>query len=274
MPKIQLPKPINETQRLFAGLCEKGGGPGGGPARTKVQELLKQSGQALNVFAFSEMAQALKENPNANPWHICFSVGLCWGHLAVLEPEFIKQAANYLETGSLASLNVAGKFHYERGPEPIMLSLRGGRALFSAVLLPTTLSATIKELHRAQERWLTPILSPNRPPYIGSWNATAMFMTALFAQPVLASTLVTHDIMLPPGGPIFNALSILHKTNILSKAPDGSELDDAKFEPGSIYANTGLMAELLPGSSGWSLIDVHSGLYMLGTRWAQSDSVF
>jgi len=273
LTKIALPKPINETQRVFAELCEKGGGPGGGPARTRVQELLKQSGQALNKLAYAEMGQALKDNPDTNPWHVCFSVGLCWGHLAVLDPEFVRHAVAFLQTGSLSSLNSAGNFHYERGPDPIMQSLRGGRALFSAVLLPKTLPSTIKELHRAQERWLTPILSPNRPPYIGSWNATAMFMTALFAQPNLAATLVSHDVMLPPGGPIFNALSILHRAKILSQAPDGSELDDAKFEPGSIYANTGLMAELLPGSSGWSMIDVHSGLYMLGTRWAQSKNV-
>lgn len=274
MTKFQLPKPINETQQLFADLCEKGGGAHGGPARTKVQELLKQSGQALNKGAYAEMAQALKDNPDANPWHVCFAVGLCWGHLAILEADFVRFATDFIATGSMASLNAAGGFHYERGPNPIIQSLRGGRILFSTVILPATLPSTLKGIGRAQERWLTPILSPKRPPYIGSWNATAMFMTALFAQPALASTMVATDVMLPPGGPIYSALALLHRTHVLSKAPDGSELDDAAFEPGSIFANTGLMAELLQGKSDWSLIDVHSGLYMLGTRWAESKKVF
>jgi hypothetical protein len=93
-------------------------------------------------------------------------------------------------------------------------------------------------------------------------------------SPSLAATLTAPEVMLPPGGPIFAGLSLLHKTHVLSKTPDGSELDDASFEPGSIYANTGLMAELLKGMADWSLIDVHSGLYMLGTRWAESDKWF
>ena len=45
------PKSVNETQRVFKDLCEKGGGPKGGPARGKVQQLLKESGQALNELA-------------------------------------------------------------------------------------------------------------------------------------------------------------------------------------------------------------------------------
>lgn len=274
MTKFQLPKAINDTQRVFADLCLKGGGPKGGPARTKVQKLLMDSGQSLNKTANAEMAGAIKDNPDADPWHVCFAVGLCWGHLAVLTNDFIRAAVDYLQTGAMTSLHTAAGFHYERGPDPISQSLRGGRILFSKVVLPKGLPTTLKGIGRAQERWLTPILSPERPPYIGSWNATAMFMTALFAQPSLASTLITPEVMLPPGGPIFAGLSLLHKTHVLNRAPDGSELDDAAFEPGSIYANTGLMAELLQGMSGCSLIDIHSGLYMLGTRWAESDKWF
>lgn len=274
MNKFKLPKAINDTQRVFAELCEKGGGVKGGPARTKVVALLIDSGKNLNSFAHAEMAQALDDNPDANPWHICFSVGLCWGHLAALDPAFIKAAISFLQSGSMASLNDAASFHYERGPDPVSQSLRGGRILFSKVVLPDALPDTLLGIHRAQERWLTPIISPERPPYIGSWNATAMFMTTLFAQPKLAATLVEPDVMLPPGGPIYAALSILHKTQVLTKAPDGSELDDAAIEPGSIYANTALMADLLKGAQGASLIDIHSGLYMLGTRFAGSDKWF
>jgi hypothetical protein len=44
--KFRLPKPINETQREFAVLCELGGGIRGGRARSKVIELLQASGKS------------------------------------------------------------------------------------------------------------------------------------------------------------------------------------------------------------------------------------
>ena len=43
-------------------------------------------------------------------------------------------------------------------------------------------------------------------------------------------------------------------------------LDDADFELGALYENKALLAEVRKGRSDWSLLDVHSGLYMLGTR--------
>jgi hypothetical protein len=101
-----------------------------------------------------------------------------------------------------------------------------------------------------------------------------MFMIALFANTSLAAQLLTPVVMLPPGGPIYNALSILHTAHVLSRPPAGSELDDEAFEPGAIYENNALFEELLRGHAGWNLLDVHSGLYMLGTRLAESNNWF
>jgi hypothetical protein len=258
------------VQRDFRELCEKGGGPNGGPAREKVQALLENAGKTLNDFAYDEVAEHLTALPNRNPWHICFAIGLSWGHLAKLDLTFTEAAVNVIEDWNSTDLKTACSFHLERGPDPIHDSLSGGRQLFERVKLPENLPDNLKSLGRAQERWLAPILSPNRPKYIGSWNATAMFMVALFAQPKLAATMSDQAVMLPPGGPIFAALSLLHKAHMLSLKPAGSELDDAAFEPGAIYENNALMAELLKGHSGWSMIDVHSGLYMLGTRYLPS----
>jgi hypothetical protein len=154
----------------------------------------------------------------------------------------------------------------ERGPQPIHDSLSGAHQLFQIVKLPDTLPNNLESIGRAQERWLTPILSPSRPKYIGSWNATAMFMVALFAQPHLAATMVDRAFILPPGGPIFNALKLLYQSHVLSTPPAGSELDDEAFEPGALYVNNSLMESLLKGLADWSMLDVHSGLYMLGTR--------
>ena len=60
-----------------------------------------------------------------------------------------------------------------------------------------------------------------------------MFMVALFSKPALAATLKDRECMLPPGGPIYTGLAILHQAKILSKKPAGSELDDEAFEPGA-----------------------------------------
>ena len=59
----------------------------------------------------------------------------------------------------------------------------------SAATLPVTLPNTLGRYRRAQDRWLGPIISPERPRFIGSWNATAMFMIALFSDPVRAAQL-------------------------------------------------------------------------------------
>ncbi len=261
-----LPKPVNDTQRVFRELCEKGGGPKGGPARIKVQQLLKQSGQTLNQIAYKEVEKQMKELGAGNPWYICFAIGLSWGHLAQFDVEFTRVATRLMETWNDADLKLARKFHYERGPDPIEDSLRGGHLLFSRVKLPEQLPSDLDRLRAAEDRWLSPILSRDRPRYIGSWNATAMFMVALFAQPALAATLVEPRVMLPPGGPIFNALSLLHHVHFLAKGPVGSELNDEAFEPGAIFENNWLFVDILKGQSDWSLVDVHSGLYMLGTR--------
>jgi hypothetical protein len=269
--KAPIGKPVNDTQRIFNTLCENGGGVKGGPARGKVLELLKETGQSLNKLATSEMASHLAAFPTVNPWHVCFAVGLSWGHLARLELPFTEAVCNVLSDWNTADLNTAKSFHLERGPTPIEQSLVGAHVLFSKVTLPKTLPDTLEKLGRAQERWLSPILNPKeRPPYIGAWNATAMFMTALFGQPALAATQNSPPPMLPPGGPIFAGLSLLHRTGILSRPPAGSELDDASFEPGAIYENNGLFAELCKQLPDWSLIDVHSGVYMLGTKHPHS----
>lgn len=270
MKTTGFPTPVNATQVEFRSLCELGGGVHGGPPRTKVQQLLKEKGQTLNEFAYEEIGEHITALADRNPWHVCFAVGMSWGHLAKLDLTFTEAAVNLLEQWNDDDLKVARTFHHERGPVPIEQTLSGASILFSTVTLPAQLPDTAKGLARAQERWLSPILSPARPRYIGAWNATAMFMVAMFAQPNLAQNYRELSVMLPPGGPIFAALKLLHQAHILKEPPDGSALDDEAFEPGVIYSNNAHFVELLKGLPDCSLIDVHSGLYMLGTRLAES----
>jgi hypothetical protein len=266
MKTTGFPKPINDVQKEFRALCEAGGGVKGGPPRPKVQELLRSAGKKLNDFAFNEVSAHLSALSCHNPWHVCFAIGLSWGHLAKLDLTFSEAAANLLANWNASDLKTARSYHLERGPQPIEESLSGGYQLFQMVKLPDGLPGNLESIGRAQERWLTPILSPSRPKYIGSWNATAMFMVALFAQPPLAATMIEPKVVLPPGGPIFSALKLLHQAHVLASAPAGTDLDDEAFEPGALYENNGLMESLLKGLSGWSMVDLHSGLYLLGTR--------
>jgi hypothetical protein len=261
--------PTTPTQVEFNRLCELGGGVHGGPARTRVCELLRSSGQELNEYAYSEASRHMAACSSANPWHVCFAIGLSWGHLAKFEIEFTGAVVSLLNSWNDEDLRLVRTFCLERGPQPIEQSLRGAQMLFGRVTLPDRLPDTLDRLKRAQERWLSPILNPaQRPPYIGSWNATAMFMIALFAQPALARTHIALEQgpALPSGGPTFRGLQFLNQANILPRPPAGTELDDAAFEPGVLYENNNLFSSLRQGCSNWSLVDVHSGLYMLGTR--------
>ncbi|TCS15998.1 hypothetical protein [Caulobacter sp. BK020] len=271
--KALISKPVNDLQRQFNDLCEKGGGVKGGPVRGKTLDLLKFYGQTLNKGASEEILEHLAAFPVANPWHVCFALGLCWGHLAQVDLTFTEAAVGALEHINDDDLKTAGSFCLERGPEPIINSLRGGNALFRRVVLPSSLPDTLERFDRAQQRWLGPIVHPtDRPPYIGSWNATAMFMTALFANPALAATQMEPKPVLPPGGPIFTGLSILHDAGLVTTPPDTAGIDGASFEPGVLYANNSLLQSLLAGCTGWSLTDVHSGVYLLGTRHQASNS--
>jgi hypothetical protein len=271
--KVPISNPLNLAQRRFNELCELGGGQRGGPTRGKVLELLSESGRALNTFAVRETGLHLAAFPDANPWHVCFAVALCWGHLAKLDLAFTAAAVGTLADWNADDLKAAQSYHLERGPKPIEQSLIGAHALFSRVTLPAELPRTLKQLERAQERWLSPVLNPTeRPPYIGAWNATAMFMAALFAMPDLAAKQVSPPPVLPPGGPIHAGLTLLHRCGIVSRPPAGSTLDDAAFEPGALYENNALLAELCAQRKDWCLIDVHSGVYMLGTRHPHSNT--
>lgn len=265
-------RPVNETQRRFVQLCTNRGGLKDGPAKAQVLELLRRSGQALNGLAYAEAKEHFDAHPDADPWHVCFAMGLIWGHLAQMDTRFTSHVVSLLSEWNDHDLQAASAFHLERGPEPIAKSLAGAYNLFQRTAFPPTLPDTLERLHTAQQRWLGHVLSPNRPPYIGSWNSTAMFMSALFAQPHLAKTQRTRKPILPPGGPIFTGLKMLHDTHILSKPPSGSALDDESFEPGALYENNALMEELVSGLPDWCMVDVHSGVYMLGTRDQQSDT--
>src|SRR6185312_12289935 len=213
---MPIPNPVNDTQRRFNELCRLGGGQRGGPARTKVQRLLHDNGAALTEMGHREITEHLAAYPDANPWHVCFAVGISWGHLALQNIDFTGAAVRLMQQWNDDDLRLARSFHTERGPNPIEQSLNGGHVLFSRVVLPPHLPDSLDGYRRAEDRWLGQIITPNRPRYIGSWNATAMFMVALFSNVGLANELIRPVVMLPPGGPIFNALNILHRHHILS----------------------------------------------------------
>jgi hypothetical protein len=171
-------------------------------------------------------------------------------------------------------LKIARQFCTERGPDAVEQSLRGGYMMFQQVVLPSALPTSITQCASAQQRSLGRIIGKDRPTYIGSWNGTAIFMVALFADRKLADQLQSCKVLLPPAGAIFNGLTILHSAGVLAHKPAGTALDDADFEPGALYENNVLLEELLKGYAAWNMLDVHSGIYMLGTRLPGSKKWF
>ena len=271
--KFALPAAINDTQAGFAKLCAMGEGPEGGPERTQVQELLRDHGKRLNKIAYKHAALHFKENADANPWHVCFAIGLAWGNLARNDPQFVRACVRCLGQWNDADLKEAMSFALQHGPDPIEQALVGAHELFAKGKLPQTLPNGLKRLRIAQDQWLTLVASSDVHTYIGPWNATAMFLAALFAQPKLAAALTRPDVLLPDNGPIFGALAMLYRVGILSEPPEVREFDDRSWLE-ALHVNNDLLHDLLVGMPDCSLLDVHSGLTMLGTRDPRSKHWF
>ena len=89
-------KPVNAVQLKFNELCAHGGGQRGGPPKSKVQELLHWGSVKLNGMATREAEEHLTVFADRNPWHVCFALGLCWGHLARLEFGFTERHLDFL----------------------------------------------------------------------------------------------------------------------------------------------------------------------------------
>ena len=261
--------PVNELQEVFNDLCLKGGGQGGGPARTRVQELIRTFGQRLNADAYGQMADAQAWVPGANPWHVAFAMGLCWGTIAKYEATFFRAAVGALAHWNDEDRRTAVALHLEKGAELLEGSLRSGYRLFEATPGMIALPDTLEGLGRRQDRWIRSISELN-PSYIGPWNSLALFMCALFAQPELAHTMRTPRPLLPPGGPITRGLSLLHQAKVVAAPPNTQDDDERAAAIGAAVEDNALMADLLRGLADCSMIDMHTGIYLLGTRDARS----
>ena len=269
--KPLIAKPVNDLQREFNELCEAGGGPKGGPVRGKLTDALRRHGQELNGVAYQEMAKALAHVPEANPWHVCFAMGLCWGQIAQIDLTFFEAAASLLENWNDDDRKTVRQFYLVKGQDIIEHSLLGAYRLFEEANLKPELPTTLSGLERAQTRWLRAFEKLN-PPYIGPWNATALFMTALFAQPDLAATMKSAPPILPPGGPISAGLRLLFEAGAI-KEPPNTSTDEEKFAGlSAAMLDNGLMADLLNGVPDASMIDMHTAIYLLGTRDVRSNS--
>lgn len=266
--RAPISKPVNLTQTQFNELCEKGGGVKGGPARKKTLELLRASGRALNREAYDQIGDNLRAFPDANPWHVCYAVALNWGRFAKFDLAFTEAVIRALDGWSEADAKLASGFHYEKGPNAIRESLYGAWITFSQVTLPEDLPTELPALVRAQSRWLRVVLN-EKPRFIGGWNATAIFMVALFANKPMSDAMLSPEILLPIGGPITRGLRRLHEGHLLVRPPDPRE-EDESLDFGQITLVNGQFAELKQGLDDWSFVDVHSGIYMLGTALPES----
>jgi hypothetical protein len=162
----------------------------------------------------------------------------------------------------------------QKGSELLEGSLRSAYVVFEA--LPASFDAVPSSLDRLvklQNRWFAK-LNALEPPYIGPWNATALFMVSLFAQPELAGQMTTMGPILPSGGPISRALNILYQDHLTERGAQALEDDVRLGGLGGAAADNGTMQDLIRGLNGTSMVDIHSGLYMLGTRDVRSETYF
>jgi len=93
---MTISNPVNDTQRRFNEVCARGGGQGGGPARTRVQRLLHQSGEQLMALLHQDISSnlgAFMANSPSEPTY------RSWGDVFLIErplylpPKIIEQLA-------------------------------------------------------------------------------------------------------------------------------------------------------------------------------------
>lgn len=257
--------PVNAMQEAFNDLCLKGGGQKGGPARSSVQAIIRYYGQKLNESANDQMIEALDWVPDANPWAVAFAMGLCWGTIAKHEETFFRAAVGAIEYWNDEDRRTAVRFHLEKGTELLEKSLLGANLLLAETKLAGELPDSLEGLGKAQDRWLR-ALNKLQPAYIGPWNALALFMSALFAQPALAVSMREARPLLPPGGPITHGLHLLHRAHLIGEPPNTEHDDEKSAAISAAVIDNALMASLLQGLPDCSMVDVHTGIYLLGTR--------
>lgn len=266
--------PLNECQRQFNELCKKGGGRNGGPARTRVQQLLRDEGKLLNESAYGEVSHALAVANGSNPWHVFFALGLCWGEMARFSDSYLVAAVGAIASWNDTDRAEAVKHHTQKGHELLEGSLRSASIIFDQIgSSMNAIPDSIEEHNKFQNRWFRRLNTIN-PSYIGPWNATAPFMVALFARPDLAKTMKTLGPVLPSNGPIARALNLLHQVGVTNHPAQSLEDDVRLSALGGTSADNGTMQELIVGLADCSMIDMHSGLYMLGTRDPRSATYF
>ena len=268
----KIAKPINSTQLEFNMLCDKGGGSKSGPLPHKVKALLARSGKALNEIARSQAAEHMMEYADRNPWHVCYALAMNWGHLAQRDLAFTGAAVGLLVDWNDTDRKLASKFRTNRGQAAVENSLLGAYEVFNNVTLPKTLPDTLPAMQDAQERWLKYIVA-KRPKYIGSWNAVALFMVALFLRKPLADAMDKPSVLLPPGGPIAKGIATLVNAHVLTSGPSATDDDDG-LNLSAIFVDNAIFYQLKLGIADWNVLDVHSGLYMLGTGLPESDTWF
>lgn len=264
---LLISKPLNRIQRDWNALVHDASAENRKIGRSELHRLLITKSRPHTDFAINEMQSQLGELHKYNPWHVLYALGLAWGHFASLDIGFTSEAVEAIATGSPTATAAACKYHLERGPDGIERSLRGARQLFALVPPPATIPDNIRSLARLQQRFYGPSLRAETRPYgVGGWNATALILMALFARPDLADQLKSSDILMPPSGTISAALALLHRASLVSQRPLETLSEDA-FDAAATAANTVLMVEVVSGLTSGSIVEVHNGLWLLGTRF-------
>ncbi len=113
-----------------------------------------------------------------NPWHVCFSVSLAWGHLANLDFRLTEAVTEFLKRATAFGLIALPNFILSADP---MQSVTIGECVSNLQQHPTSdeIPDSLERIKNCEKDGLERFLGPPRVPYMGSWNSVALFMVAL-----------------------------------------------------------------------------------------------
>ena len=252
----------NKWKQRYNELC----GTSGKPPRSHVVELLCEAGRWFNEDVLETEVQATFEEFNSsNPWHLSFVVGVAWGQYAKKKTSFYEPALKWLSGRDENALSQAKTENKRSEADALGQCLRSGFRIFETMNLPDTIPTSLDELQQLQLKWIDRVPKLGLP-QIGDWNFSALFMVMLFDESSRWKQLMDTTILLPLGGPVGNFLHTLVADDVIDEGPWSKRAVEEKIDPGKLFLCQKVMEDLLGGREDRSLVDIHSGLYVMGAK--------
>lgn len=234
--------------------------------------LLLDAGGDLNANGARQLQEYLTGIPFEDLHIGWFVAGIAWGRDAEDSREFVLSAVQAIKSSKPKDHKRAMRFALAGRHRRLENLLRAGRQIVLQERHPCPISA-IEELNEYQQRLFKALQLLPDVQGIGNWNLGAMFFCAALSDPQWRVEMNKARPRLPMSAPIFHSMEQLYSLRVLSRQPNYNPWrpKDSSY-PEALYSNNALLEELCQKLGTSRILDIHSGLYLLGTRNVDANS--